>query len=38
VLAGDALGTPKSETGHVEAILLWIAPRSATKARTQAGS
>ena len=39
VLAGDALGTPKSQTGQVEAIrLLRVARRSAMKARTQAGN
>jgi transposase len=37
VLAGDAIGTPKSQSGSVEAIrLLRIARRSAVKARTQA--
>ena len=39
VLAGEALGTPKSQTGQVEAIrLLRVARRSAMKARTQAGN
>jgi transposase len=39
VLAGEALGTPKSQTGTVEAIrLLRIARRSAMKARTQASN
>ena len=39
VLAGEALGTPKSQTGTVEAIrLLRVARRSAMKARTQAGN
>jgi transposase len=39
VLAGDALGTPKSQTGHVEALrLLRVARRSAMKARTQASN
>ena len=39
VLAGEALGTPKSGTGQVEAIrLLRVARRSAMKARTQAGN
>lgn len=39
VLAGEAVGTPKSQTGTVEAIrLLRIARRSAMKARTQAGN
>ncbi len=39
VLAGEAVGTPKAGTGHVEAIrLLRIARRSAMKARTQAGN
>jgi transposase len=39
VLAGDALGTPKSQTGQVEAIrLLRVARRSAMKARTQAAN
>ena len=39
VLAGEAVGTPKSQTGQVEAIrLLRVARRSAMKARTQAGN
>ena len=39
VLAGDAVGTPKSQTGQVEAIrLLRVARRSAMKARTQASN
>ena len=39
VLAGDAIGTPKSQTGQVEAIrLLRVARRSAMKARTQAAN
>src|SRR3954453_19307138 len=39
VLAGDALGTPKSQTGRVEAIrLLRVARRAAMKARTQASN
>lgn len=39
VLAGDAVGTPKSQTGQVEAIrLLRVARRSAMKARTQAAN
>ena len=39
VLAGEATGTPKSQTGTVEAIrLLPIARRSAVKARTQAAN
>jgi transposase len=39
VLAGEAVGTPKSQTGTVEAIrLLRVARRSAMKARTQAGN
>ena len=39
VLAGEATGTPKSQTGAVEAIrLLRVARRSAVKARTQAAN
>ncbi len=39
VLAGNALGIPKSQTGQVEAIRLpRVARRSAMKARTQAGN
>jgi hypothetical protein len=39
VLAGDAVGIPKSQTGQVEAIrLLRVARRSAMKARTQAAN
>jgi len=39
VLAGEATGTPKSQTGLVEAIrLLRVARRSAVKARTQAAN
>jgi transposase len=39
VQAGEAVGTPKTATGTVEAIrLLRIARRSAMKARTQAGN
>jgi transposase len=39
VLAGEASGTPKSQTGSVEAIrLLRVARRSAVKARTQAAN
>jgi transposase len=39
VLAGEASGTPKSQTGAVEAIrLLRVARRSAVKARTQAAN
>jgi transposase len=39
VLAGEASGTPKSQTGTVEAIrLLRVARRSAVKARTQAAN
>ena len=39
VLAGEATGTPKSQTGTVEAIrLLRVARRSAVKARTQAAN
>lgn len=39
VLAGDATGTPKSQTGTVEAVrLLRVARRSALKARTQAAN
>ena len=39
VLAGEAVGTPKAQTGQVEAIrLLRVARRSAMKARTQAGN
>jgi transposase len=39
VLAGEATGSPKSQTGTVEAIrLLRVARRSAVKARTQAAN
>ena len=39
VLAGEDAGTPKSQTGQVEAIrLLRVARRSAMKARTHAGN
>ena len=39
VLAGEATGTPKAQTGAVEAIrLLRVARRSAIKARTQAAN
>jgi transposase len=39
VLAGEATGIPKSQTGAVEAIrLLRVARRSAVKARTQAAN
>jgi transposase len=39
VLAGEATGTPKSQTGAVESIrLLRVARRSAVKARTQAAN
>ena len=39
VLAGEATGTPKAQTGTVEAIrLLRVARRSAVKARTQAAN
>lgn len=39
VLSGEAIGTPKSQTGQVEAIrLVRVARRSAMKARTQAGN
>lgn len=39
VLAGAAVGTPKSQTGQVEAIrLLRVARRPAMKARTQASN
>ena len=38
-LAGDAVGTPKSHTGQVEAIRLpRVTRRSAIKARTQAAN
>ena len=38
-LSGDAIGTPKTRTGPVEAIrALRVARRSALKARTQAGN
>lgn len=39
VLAGDASGTPKAQSGLVEAVrALMVARRSAVKARTQAGN